>query len=112
MHRNFIATPYLLELMLYIKALFPSHLFKTTFMTKGLRLFIQNIKIFNCINFQQQQKQDKYIRPYKKKFLFPVPAPITFQGRIKKILIFYLIEFDLFGFRTNCFSMKANSLLK
>ena len=72
MHRNFIATPYLLELMLYIKALFPSHLFKTTFMTKGLDYIYRTSK-FLTVNFQQQQKQDKYIRPYKK-FLVSRPG--------------------------------------
>ena len=45
-------------------------------------------------------------RPYKKNFLFPVPARITFGNRIEKNFIFYFIEFYVFG--TKCFSVKAD----
>ena len=48
------------------------------------------------------------IRPNKKKILFPVPVRITFGERIKKNLIFYFIEFDVFGSTFNCFSVKAD----
>ena len=44
-----------------------------------------------------------------KKFLFPVPARITFGERIKKKYILHLIEFDVFGTTINCFSVKADS---
>ena len=35
-------------------------------------------------------------RPYKKNFLFPIPARVTFEERIKKNFIFYFIEFDVY----------------
>ena len=47
------------------------------------------------------------IRP-NKKILFPVPARITFGERIKKSVIFYFIEFGVFGTTINCFLMKAD----
>ena len=47
------------------------------------------------------------VMPYKRKFLFPVPARITFRERIKKIFIFYFIEFDVFVTTINYFSVKA-----
>ena len=40
-------------------------------------------------------------------FLFPVPARITFGERIKKKIIFYFIEFDVFVTTINYFSVKA-----
>ena len=48
------------------------------------------------------------LRPYKKDILFPVPACIRFGERVKKILIFYFIEFDVFGTTINCFSVKTD----
>ena len=50
-----------------------------------------------------------YLLGHIKSVLFPVPARITFQERIKKIFIFYFIEFDVFGTKIDCFSVKANS---
>ena len=44
-----------------------------------------------------------------KSFLFPVTAHINFQECIKKIYIFYFIEFDVFGTSIDYFSVKANS---
>ena len=49
-----------------------------------------------------------FTKAIQKKFLFPVPARITFGERIKKIFIFYFIEFDVFGTTINCFSLKAD----
>ena len=43
-----------------------------------------------------------------KKFLFPVPARITFEKRIKKNSVFYFIEFDIFGTTINDFSVKSD----
>jgi hypothetical protein len=34
-----------------------------------------------------------YVGPHKRKILFPVPAPITFQERIKKNVIFISLNF-------------------
>ena len=51
------------------------------------------------------------IRPYIKKFLFPVPALITFGESIKKNFIFYFIDFDVFGTTIDtidCFLVKAD----
>ena len=47
------------------------------------------------------------IRPKKKQLLFPVPVCITFEERIKRIIL-YFIEFDIFGTTIICFSMKAD----
>ena len=46
-----------------------------------------------------------------KKLLFPVPARITFEERIKEKFIFYFIEFDVFGTTMDCFSVKADPIV-
>ena len=51
------------------------------------------------------------LRPCKEKFLFPVPARITFGERIKKNFIVYLIEFDVFGTTLNCFPVKVDPFI-
>ena len=44
----------------------------------------------------------------KKNSCFPSQRASLFKS-IKKIFIFYFIEFDVFGTRINCFLVKANS---
>ena len=43
----------------------------------------------------------------KANFLFPVTSRITFRERIKKNVIFYFIEFDVFVTTINYFSVKS-----
>ena len=50
----------------------------------------------------------KNLKPYKK-ILFPVLERITFGEYIRKIFIFYFIEFDVFGTIINCFSVNADA---
>ena len=66
--------------------------------------------VYNCMmdfNKKEMFLESLILRPHKIIFLFPVPARITFDERIKKFFLFYFIQFDVFVTPINNFSVKA-----